>query len=643
MKQSTYINNFVDHSATSGTLQTQIDTHEADTTSIHGITDTADLALYSVLASVVDSSEGSTLIGYKDNETIKEILDDIVNSGVLDTITLSDDGGLNVSWSVGEVYDQTNGNIIVTISGSDTCTDNNVNYLKWVSGTSLTLATTRPDIGTGEVGVGHFHAVDGDIIGGGGHTEDILSKRETTMSDALSQMFPTIVTTGLLISEHAGDGTWDVDSTAGIYFHNGHTRYDVSTIDSTVTLIVRHFHSGGVWATDTNSQIDPTQYDNGTNLVAVTANQHYRSVFVIDPDDVIHWIYPQTNYGTVAAAVEGVDPTIPGGLEGFPKSVAIVLRGNAAAFPLASSDQWIDVRPTLTTAQAASISDHGNLTGLSDNDHPQYLLDADFTTYSGTLQTQITTNTGNISTNTSDISALDTKIDTTSGTLQTQTDDITAKTDYITVTTAVDLDKTVLDTDFTSSGIMRRLDASGSYDVIDPDHLHVTTSGDVGVHTKTPVEALGVNGAINLGTTTKTNVGTIRYTGSDFEGYHSSSWLSLTKPTLSKSISVEYPTDSENISMFFTPVAITVTEMRAVVSGTLPSVTWTVKHHTNNKSSSGNEVVTSGTITTSTTTGSDVTSFDDATIITDSFVWFETTTQSGTVDELHVTLIYTED
>mgnify|MGYP000182062501 CR=1 FL=1 len=41
-------------------------------------------------------------------------------------------------------------------------------------------------------------------------------------------------------------------------------------------------------------------------------------------------------------------------------------------------------------------------------------------------------------------------------------------------------------------------------------------------------EALDVNGAIHLGTTSNTNSGTIRWTGTDFEGYDGSSWLSLT-------------------------------------------------------------------------------------------------------------------
>jgi len=118
--------------------------------------------------------------------------------------------------------------------------------------------------------------------------------------------------------------------------------------------------------------------------------------------------------------------------------------------------------------------------------------------------------------------------------------------------------------------------------------------------------------------------------------------LEAGRPVLSKTITIEDPTSSEDISMFFTNLAISVQEMRAVVRGSTPSVTWTVRHGTD-RSGTGAEVVTGGTTTTSQTSGSDVTTFNDATIVADSFVWVETTAQTGTVDELTITVIYTED
>ncbi len=117
-----------------------------------------------------------------------------------------------------------------------------------------------------------------------------------------------------------------------------------------------------------------------------------------------------------------------------------------------------------------------------------------------------------------------------------------------------------------------------------------------------------------------------------------------TSRKFSYSITVENPTSSEDITIAFTNRAITVTEMRAVLIGSsTPSVTWTIKHHATDRNNAGSAVVTASTATTSTTTGDDVTSFNDATIPADSYVWCETSAKSGTVTELHITIIGTED
>ena len=115
------------------------------------------------------------------------------------------------------------------------------------------------------------------------------------------------------------------------------------------------------------------------------------------------------------------------------------------------------------------------------------------------------------------------------------------------------------------------------------------------------------------------------------------------KGEFSKSITIENPTSSEDIALFKTKVEITVSQLTFVLRGSAtPSVTVTVRHSTD-RNATGNEVVTGGTVVTNTTTGQDITSFNDATIPAGSFIWVETTAQSGTVDELHVTLFAKED
>lgn len=112
-------------------------------------------------------------------------------------------------------------------------------------------------------------------------------------------------------------------------------------------------------------------------------------------------------------------------------------------------------------------------------------------------------------------------------------------------------------------------------------------------------------------------------------------------PNLIKGITVENPTSSENITMFFTDTAITISQITSLVQGTTPSVTFSIQHGADR--SSGTEVVTGGITETSTTTGTQTTSFDDATIPANSWVWITTNASSGTVTELSVSIEYTED
>ena len=54
------------------------------------------------------------------------------------------------------------------------------------------------------------------------------------------------------------------------------------------------------------------------------------------------------------------------------------------------------------------------------------------------------------------------------------------------------------------------------------------SSGNVGIGINNPLEKLHLDGAIRLGNTANTGDGTIRFNGTDFEGYSGGSWQSLT-------------------------------------------------------------------------------------------------------------------
>lgn len=311
----------------------------------------------------------SSHIEYKDNETLLEILDDTINPCILDAISVSSGGGLVINWTAGEIYNGTN--VIETVAGGGSCVNNVTNYLFWRTGTSLTLSTTQPlqsDIPVAHIGCQNF--INWEL-----HEEEICSTFTRAIQHGLAELIPVAVSNGLLVSEDTNvTNPFDVQLSSGEYYHDAHAEHIVDAIFSRNQSLVRWFHSGGNWVNDTSVQINTTQYDDGTDLTAISLNQWTKSLFFVT-ETQIHWVYPQAEWPNFATALLSADPTMPTGLESFPKSTTLIMRQGDAAFPSASSGQWLDIRPILGVAgTGAAVSDHGSLSGLGDDDHPQYLL-----------------------------------------------------------------------------------------------------------------------------------------------------------------------------------------------------------------------------------------------------------------------------
>jgi hypothetical protein len=109
-----------------------------------------------------------------------------------------------------------------------------------------------------------------------------------------------------------------------------------------------------------------------------------------------------------------------------------------------------------------------------------------------------------------------------------------------------------------------------------------------------------------------------------------------------KGVSVESPTSSENLSLFYTDHAITITRVSDVVQGTSPSVTYNIRHASTRNSGTPNNVFSANRTVTS-TSGATTTTFNDATIPANSWVWLITSATSGTVNEVNVTIQYVQD
>jgi len=153
--------------------------------------------------------------------------------------------------------------------------------------------------------------------------------------------------------------------------------------------------------TSTHSYLDGLLEDDHTQYILVSGTRPFLgTVGGITPTADAHLStkgYVDTADGVVTAAYVAAD--------------VIVTNAYIAADVIL--DTKIDTTSGTLQLQLDGLSiDHGDLTGLGDDDHTQYLLRTDFTTYSGAMVVDWTA---------ADV-VLDTKIDTTSGTLQNQID-----------------------------------------------------------------------------------------------------------------------------------------------------------------------------------------------------------------------------
>ena len=303
-----------------------------------------------------------------DSHTIRDTFIHIVNRGVAEAITISLTGGLGVSWTVGEIYDRANHTFVSTESGSGNVTNHVVNYLKWVSGTTLTLSTS--DATGNEVLIAIGTVYDGNIDG---YREmSLLDESLANIRRCARAVFPTRVTSGMSVHEDTDvTNPLDVVMDAGIYCKELQERVTPIEIKSRNTAMVRHFHTASVWDSDTNAQIETTNYDNGTQKTAIPGGKYVKGLFIY-MNGKIGFIYPVEYFNTIAQAQDAALPTMPPGLETVPKLTAIVYQQGDTNF---TGTIWQDVRAGIGEESFNSVTDHGALAGLSDTaDHPYAFL-----------------------------------------------------------------------------------------------------------------------------------------------------------------------------------------------------------------------------------------------------------------------------
>jgi len=167
----------------------------------------------------------------------------------------------------------------------------------------------------------------------------------------------------------AYSGTNNFTMTSGIVYV-GINRIILGAYDSATTQFTPIYQNGsGGWTEGAASNvIDYAHYDDGTGTLANVGVSRYGCFWVYKhvDDDHVYVVYGRGSY-KLAEAELAFEPTKPSHLTDFGCLIGKIIAPQAGG---SFTVQMVtDIFFTGT-----SISDHGNLTGLSDDDHTQYLL-----------------------------------------------------------------------------------------------------------------------------------------------------------------------------------------------------------------------------------------------------------------------------
>ncbi|OIO53618.1 hypothetical protein AUJ46_04475 [Candidatus Peregrinibacteria bacterium CG1_02_54_53] len=169
---------------------------------------------------------------------------------------------------------------------------------------------------------------------------------------------------GLMLGE---TGTRNVTVSAGALWDRLN-RFDLSAIDTSGSDTFDTY-LGTTLDTAGATQWDNQNYDNGGVKTTLTTGRYANLWFYMESDGDLVMVYGTNQYGNLASAeAESAPATIPNRIISHGKLIGRIVfkKGENTASSIHSA--------FTTTLSLASAADHGNLAGLTDDDHTQYLL-----------------------------------------------------------------------------------------------------------------------------------------------------------------------------------------------------------------------------------------------------------------------------
>lgn len=320
------------------------------------------------------------LLGTPTNETLQSFFNIIWGAGVVSGGEVTDGGGGTVNVTAGQgLIRNTNSEMAPIFSfdwdqslGLALAEGNNVVYIDYNAGSPVVAVTqNRNDILDNEND--KFELVEVVREGTDLHISDHrqLARSQGQQKSYSLQPVERADRTGLILGE---TGTRNVTMTQGSIWRK-YVRGPVSAVDTSAADTFDSYYTADSFSTWTkvadDTQWNNTQYNDITSgLVSLSpASRFSFQDFYINGDGELTRVYAQAQYASLSAAEEApTSSSLPPRLQFNSLLIGrIVFQGNdATAQSILSA---FDV-----SFSGAAVTDHGALSGLADNDHPQYGL-----------------------------------------------------------------------------------------------------------------------------------------------------------------------------------------------------------------------------------------------------------------------------
>ena len=318
---------------------------------------------------------GSIIYGKKNSDAIdiSEAITGSTNLGLYDggLVTKNQSNSLTIDITAGNGYVSTHMHELIRVewnAESKLLTTDNVCYIYYDNTSTFQAALSKPSthmniilacVKTNDIMIEFIDYSYGNV-------NHQTNKFDQFNRDVIKNMFIN----GCIVSANASR---ELSITAGVYY-TGANKASPSG-GSSVTFI-EYYHSSSSWTTNnTQTVVNNTQYDNGTNLVSLTTDYYTKhSLYLLGEgsNEIYFLVIGSVEYDTLVGAQNSPLVLPPSHFaEGIVIIGSIIVQEGST-----SIIEFSDERPQLNkgSSSTAQTTLHGDLQGLGNDDHPQYLM-----------------------------------------------------------------------------------------------------------------------------------------------------------------------------------------------------------------------------------------------------------------------------